>query len=95
MRSGWLLLVLAPLFMTAWALAAASLWGWFVVPLGLPPIGPLSATGLAVTGWFFWGAAYGYGFEPATQARPDRLVIGALGAFFFGWLVHFALASGW
>ena len=35
------------------AMVSVSLWGWFVVPLGVPAIGLAQALGLTLLGWFF------------------------------------------
>jgi hypothetical protein len=35
------------------ATVGMSLWGWFVVPLGVPAIGLIHALGLTLVGWFY------------------------------------------
>lgn len=45
----WTLLILT-LPVQLWSgFVLSVLWGWFVVPLGVPPIGVLQATGLTLT----------------------------------------------
>ena len=47
----WLLMIPAGLCFKA--VVASDLWGWFVVPLGVPAIGMAHALGLCLVGWLF------------------------------------------
>ncbi len=48
---GWLFMI--PIGLCFKAVVASDLWGWFVVPLGVPAIGMAHALGLCLVGWLF------------------------------------------
>lgn len=67
-------------------LALSILWGWFIVPLGLPPIGIAIAIGLSLTLSVL---------VPANRSKGEDITQEILAAFItplialcFGWVVH-------
>jgi hypothetical protein len=47
----WLLMI--PVGLCFKAVVVQDLWGWFVVPLGVPAVGMVHALGLCLVGWIF------------------------------------------
>lgn len=85
----WVQLILSCVLSALCALTVKTMWGWYIVPLGVPPIGFFHALGLDMTitflvttrpttkidFWehFIWGTCY------------------ALLCLFMGWLIHFGV----
>jgi hypothetical protein len=59
-------LLAAPVSIVTNAVVAATIWGWFVVPLGVPAIGYAHAYGLCVVAWTFT-----YPFKPTASEDPS------------------------
>lgn len=87
-------IVLITAISTFWGgFVAATLWGWFVVPLGVPAINYWHAAGLCTTLGVFMGSRGISGTENETVgdilARGFIFSAGLpLLSLIFGWLVH-------
>lgn len=65
----WVLIgVLVVIGVCVWPLVLRSTWGWFLVPLGLKPIGYLHALGVHLTLKFF---TWGYGESSPKKDAPS------------------------
>jgi uncharacterized membrane protein AbrB (regulator of aidB expression) len=73
------------------ALVGVALWGWFVVPLGVPAVGMVHALGLSLVGWYF-GSGMDHvhmkrevGWEKWVTVQLVVLIIWGYGAV-FNWI---------
>lgn len=91
------LVIVAPLSAYLRSSVFATLWGWFVVPLGVPPITLVSAFGLSVL-FSLTGLSYFRLDIEEFKKKSTEEVIGYLVGFllvsplfslFMGWLAHF------
>lgn len=92
---GVCLFVIIPALSIFWGGYVGSvLWGWFVVPLGAPPIGTLHSAGLACIVSLFMGKRGLDLEENSRKSTEDKLVEGLalvvmlpLVPLVFGWLI--------
>lgn len=81
---------------------ASMLWGWFITPLGIPPIGALHAAGIATVISAFLGSR---GLRADTQTKERTkggtdaaaeaivwVVLWPLVLLFFGWLIKLMMS---
>lgn len=94
-------LVLFPFFVAWKGFALAVLWGWFVVPFGVPQISAFHAVGLVVLGSLAFKDAHASNFKDEFRNVDPKLlsivasILGPLAAIAFGWLAKAAMAAGW
>lgn len=83
---GCLAMLLAmPFGILAWAYVKAQLWSWFLVPLGVPPIGVAHAYGLTTLYWAF--ASRPLDFKP--DKDPKRALTYLLSFYLLGPLLSY------
>ena len=66
-------LALIELFVGGWAIACC--WGWFLVPLGLPPVSTTHAVGLRITLALIWRR---HTNAKAEASHPDWAFVGGV-----------------
>lgn len=76
-------------------LVISILWGWFVVPLGVPAIGVAASVGLTVTVRAFTGT-HKDGEKPKTYVEAVQKLVGnaigtPIGILLVGWIITFFL----
>jgi hypothetical protein len=96
-----MLAFIIPYLLLPWhAFALSILWGWFAVPLGLPPVGLWHAAGLRIV----YGTLTGHGWIPGAVATmeiykrliPENDFLPKWGAILLGILSPaIAIAIGW
>jgi hypothetical protein len=85
-----LALVLLPLVLLWGGHVTSVLWGWFVVPLGVPGVNVFHAIGLQlVAGTFMLGIAKEKVDDDRALGRLVTISIAYLLALGFGWVFHF------
>lgn len=87
----WGLLLLLPwtVLLNGWALS--TLWGWFVVPLGPPPVGVFHACGLSVMAFYAQVHLVARMRDPMDSASVQVVaaaVVTPLAALGVGWAYH-------
>lgn len=78
-------ILIIPLLLIEQGWAISTLWGWFIVPLGVPAIGIASAIGIAIT---FSVLRYSHNKtdEGDKWERMARLVLTPVIAVCLGWI---------
>jgi len=75
--------------LNGWVIALC--WQWFVVPLGVAPIGVFQAVGLDLTVTYVTSQ-----YREETRSKVEALaagVIGCLNCLLLGWVLHLAMVA--
>ena len=91
---GLIALALAIATMPLFGVVLKSLWTWFVVPLGAPPIGIAHAVGLSVVVTVFKSIRVGDDDdEPGPVVKAIIVAVVLMALWGMGWVVHIATVA--
>lgn len=85
-ETGWAIALAIPITVW-WAFVAATVWGWFIVPLGVPPIGKAHAWGLSIFAEMFLFSLKRNSADSPIQAVLQGAFVGLV-CLSFGWIAH-------
>ncbi len=92
MKDNRFCIVLVPFHLIWEALVIKVLWGWFVIPLGVPAIGLAQAGGLSVL--VTLAAVRSVQSPRAKEDIVAEMFLMPLVALAFGWVFHLAMVIG-
>lgn len=89
-KTEWTVFLLLPFTLTLGGLVIMTLWGWFVVPLGVHSIGLAQAVGLDLLVFVARHPAISSSGKSTARLASDSIAFYAF-VFILAWVAHYAM----